>query len=187
MNPKIIIIPGNGNTHVKTDNWFSWLTKELEKREFTVICQDMPDPDLARKDIWLPHIKNELKADKNSIIIGHSSGAVAAMRYLETNKLLGAVLVGACHTDLGYESEKASGYYDDPWQWNKIRTNAGWIVQFASQDDPYISIQESRYIHQQLDCEYHEYTDQGHFSDGDEQKYNTFPQLIEIVQRKTSK
>jgi uncharacterized protein len=41
-----------------------------------------------------------IKADENTILIGHSSGAEAAMRYLETYKLLGCVLVGACHTDV---------------------------------------------------------------------------------------
>jgi uncharacterized protein len=40
----------------------------------------MPDPMRARKDIWLPFIKNDLKSDENTILIGHSSGAEAAMR-----------------------------------------------------------------------------------------------------------
>ena len=36
-----------------------------------------------------------------------SSGAVAAMRLLEKTPLLGAVLVSACHTDLGDAGERA--------------------------------------------------------------------------------
>jgi predicted alpha/beta hydrolase family esterase len=178
--PKIIILPGNGGTDINKHHWYAWLRNELVDRGFNVIAENMPDPDIARKSIWLPHIKNEFKADQNTILIGHSSGGVAALRYLEENKLLGAIVLGVNHTDLGYEEEKQSGYYDSPWQWEKIKTNAQWIVQLCSQDDPYIPIEEPRFIHQMLASEYHEYTDRGHF--GSEYKNTTeVPELLEIL------
>ena len=48
----------------------------------------MKDPFVARKEIWLTQMKEEFKCDESTLIIGHSSGAVAAMRYAETNKVL---------------------------------------------------------------------------------------------------
>jgi hypothetical protein len=33
--------------------------------------------------IWLPHMENELKIGESDIIIGHSSGACAAIRFAE--------------------------------------------------------------------------------------------------------
>jgi len=54
-------------------------------------------------------------------------------RLLETKKVKGAVLVSACHTDLGIKNERKSGYYKDPWQWEDIKRNADWIVQFGSE------------------------------------------------------
>jgi pimeloyl-ACP methyl ester carboxylesterase len=127
----------------------------------------------------------KIGADEETIIIGHSSGAVAAMRYAETHKLLGSVLVGACYTDLGYESEKVSGYYDAPWQWDVIKKNQQWIIQFASSDDPFIPIEEARYIHEHLNTDYHEYTDAAHFGHGDQPKYE-FPELVESIRAKTA-
>ena len=180
---KIILLPGNGNSDVN-DIWFPYVKNSLEKHKLEVLAKNMPDPEFARKTIWLPFIENELKADQDTVAIGHSSGAVAIMRYLETHKLLGAILVGACYTDLGYESEKVSGYYDDPWQWETIKQNAQWIVQFASQDDPYIGIEEPRFIHEKLNSEFHEYTDQGHF--GDDIHKTEFPELVETIVRKLS-
>ena len=38
--------------------------------------------------IWLPFMKDELGVDENTIIIGHSSGACAAVRFAETLKVL---------------------------------------------------------------------------------------------------
>ena len=181
--PKILIIPGNGNADINTDCWYSWARDEFQKLGFPVRAENMPDPEIAHMDIWLPHIKNELQADENTIIIGHSLGAVAAMRYLEHNKLLGAVLIGACYTDLGLESEKEAGYYTDPWQWESIKANTKWLIQFASTDDPYVMIDEARYIHKQTNSEYYEFTDRGHF--GDELKpTREFPELVEAVRKK---
>jgi len=174
MDRKVIIIPGNGNTNPE-DNWFPWLKSELEKFFIPVKNIKFPDPILAREEFWLPFIK-QLNADENTILVGHSSGAVAAMRFAEKNKILGSVLVGACHTDLGDENEKKSGYFNHPWNWDDIKNNQQWIVQFASTDDPYIPIQEARFIHEQLKTDYHEYVDQGHF--GSDKNKKDFPEIV---------
>lgn len=176
---RAMIVPGNQNATLSQE-WYPWVKRELEKLGITTIAKNMPDAELARKQYWLPFIEQQLGGDKKPILIGHSSGAVAALRYLEDHTLEGAALIGACHTDLGDETEKASGYYDDEWQWNKIKQHCAWIVQFASQDDPYISVAEARFIHEQLDSEYHEYTDRGHFW-GD---IKEFPEIIEAIKRK---
>lgn len=135
----------------------------------------MPDNVKARAKFWLPYIENELKADENTIIIGHSSGAIAVMRYAEDHKLLGSVLIGTYHTDLGYEDEKESGYFDKPWQWNKIKANQKWIIQFASTDDEFIPAEESRFVHKKLNTDYHEFANRNHFMDKD------FPELAPAV------
>jgi len=48
----------------------------------------------------------------NTSITGHSSGAEAAMRFAESYQVKGLVLVSACVTDLGIESEMIAGYYN---------------------------------------------------------------------------
>lgn len=178
---KVILIPGNGGGSPR-DNWLPYLEQELPKLGIEVINVQFPDAVLARKEFWLPFIK-KLGAGENTVLVGHSSGAVAAMRYAETNKILGSVLVGACYTDLGYDSEKQSGYYDEPWQWEKIRENQKWVAQFASTDDPFIPIEEARFIHDNLKSEYHEYADQGHFGHDGKRKYE-FPELVGVLKLK---
>jgi len=66
-------------------------------------------------------MEQQLNCDSNTVIIGHSSGAQAALRYAENHSVHGLVLVSACVTDLGDANEKASGYYNRPWQWEQVK------------------------------------------------------------------
>lgn len=129
--------------------------------------------------------KQKLKGSENAVIIGHSSGAIAAMRYAETHRILGSVLVAGYYTDLGIPKEKQSGYFDDPWDWDRIKKNQCWILQFASTDDPWIPIREPRFVHEKLDTEYFEFNDMGHFG-GDYHK-ESFPELLQALKEKIFK
>jgi len=177
---KAMIIPGNGNTDM-SENWFPYVKGELERLGIEVIAENMPDPDLARKEYWLPFIKAKIGNDNETILIGHSSGAVAILRFLEENKCKLAVLVGVYHTDLNYESEKKSGYFGEPWKWDNIKENADRIIIFASRNDPHIPISEPFFIKEKVNAEYHEYFDEGHF--GVDANKTEFPEIITLVKK----
>ena len=170
---KIIFLPGNGGDGNTSYGWFPYIKDKFEKMGIEVFSPVFPDGILARKDFWLPFLDN-LKPDENTILIGHSSGAVAIMKYTENNKVLGSVLVAPCYTDLGLSSEKISGYYDDAWKWIDIKKNHKWIIQFSSINDPFIPIEEARFINENLDTKYYELTE-GHFMK------ETFSELVESV------
>lgn len=175
---KVILIHGNGGGSGQ-DNWQPDVVKKLHQAGIDAINPDFPDSQLAREKYWLPFLEQSLKADENTVLVGHSSGALAAMRYAETHKLLGSVLIGAYHTDLDDDGEKQSGYFDQPWNWDAIRSNQSWIIQFASTDDPYISIEEPRFIHNQLQTEYYEMSERGHFIYDD-----PFDELVKVLKEK---
>jgi predicted alpha/beta hydrolase family esterase len=174
---KVIFIPGNGGGSPK-DLWFPYLKRELQKLHIPVIDSEFPDNFLARESSWIPFL-NSLKADQETILVGHSSGAIAAMRFAEANPLQGSVLVGAYHTDLGIPAEVESGYFNRAWNWESIKKNQRWIIQFASSNDPWIPIEEARFVHSQLNTDYHESHDQGHFMDKQE-----FPELFSALKAK---
>ncbi len=178
-----IIIHGKGSGNPNS-GWYQHVAKELTKLGIDAIYEAFPEPNTARERDWLPFIA-ELGADENTILIGHSTGAVAAMRYAEENEILGSVLVAPCYTDLDDESERESGYFDRPWDWDAIKKNQSWIIQFSSTDDPLIPIEEARHIHQALDTEYVEFTDRGHF--GYPKKMTEFPELVSAVKEKLKK
>lgn len=149
---RAVIVPGNGDGNVRNSNWYAWLEEKLiEDPVFDeVVLRDMPDPVAARRSKWLPFMVDDLGANERTVVIGHSSGAVAAMRLLETHKLHGVLLVSACHTDLGDLGERASGYYPPsggPWKWGDIRRNAGGNIRILHSDnDPFIPLEEAEHV-----------------------------------------
>ena len=185
---KIVILPGNGcSGNVRNCNWYGWLESVLLDRNVNgtsvrVELRDMPDPHTARESVWLPFVRDEIGVDERTVVIGHSSGAVAAMRLLESTKLLGVILVSACHTDLGDANERASGYYNRRWEWESIAKNARWIDQFHSTDDPFIPIDEARHVAESLGLvrgrDYHEFNGRSHFFS------KPFPEIVECLDRR---
>lgn len=165
MSPRVIILPGNGCTPVEDCNWYAWMQQELQGTSLfsEVVLKDMPDPYEAKESIWIPFIKSSLGVDENTIVVGHSSGAVAAMRLLENTPVLGCVLISACHTDLGCESERISNYYSRPWEWDSIKTNSAWIMQYHSIDDNLIPIQEADFVAENINSEYTRFQNRSHF------------------------
>ncbi len=175
---KAILIHGNGGC-TAADIWLPWLERQLTALGLDVINHTFPDNVKARSSVWLPYLES-LDADDETILVGHSSGAVAAMRYAETHQLLGSVLVSVCHTDLGDAFEAASGYYRTSWQWDRIRENQQWIAIFHSTDDPLIPVVEARHVASQLKCSYFELANRGHFD-----RSREFPEALDYIKRMT--
>ncbi|XP_031562219.1 serine hydrolase RBBP9-like [Actinia tenebrosa] len=175
---KVVIIPGNGCGDVQESNWYGWLREKLTEKNVKCLLKNMPDPIVARESVWLPFMEQELCCGEDTIIVGHSSGAEAAMRFAEKHKVHGIVLVSACVTDLGDSNEAASGYYNRPWEWTKMKDNTQWIVQFGSTDDPFISFDEQKEVANGTKAEFHQYSNKGHFNQ------DSFPELLKLLKQK---
>jgi len=177
MNPRFIFIHGNQSTHWSFA-WSPWLKDELEELGFETFFETMPDSIIARAEYWLPFLKEHIKAGPNDVIIGWSSGAVAAMRYAENNRILGSILVSPCYTDLGDDLEKQSGYYNYTWQWKKIKNNQVKIALIYGDDDPFIPQKEFNFIAKQLNPIQIKIHEGKHFI-----KRHDFPELLEYIKQ----
>ncbi len=83
---KIVFVPGNGNS-TKQDNWFPSLQADFEKEGLEVVASEFLGPVLTRESYWMPFLIDELKVDEEMLLVGYSSGAVAAMRLAEKHVL----------------------------------------------------------------------------------------------------
>lgn len=180
---RVVILPGNGCTDVQNSNWYGWLADQLrqhyEGKAFECRLENMPDPYVAKESVWLPFIRSKLlSAEHYNIVVGHSSGAEAGMRLCEDTSVTGLILVSACHTDLGMPSEAKAGYYNRPWQWEKIKANTEFRVQLGSTNDRFIPWEEMIHVRDSLSpVDFHEFK-LDHFM------FDEFPQLEDIVKEK---
>lgn len=160
----VIICPGNGCTDIRNSNWYGQLHDILTERDIPCICENFPDPIHARRDRWVPHIRSLVETRNLSndevVLIGHSSGAQATLRYAELYPVYACVLVSATYSDLGDAHERASGYYPlsvssstgtkkeetNPYKFDLMRENCQYWYQFHSNDDPFIPLYEAEKI-----------------------------------------
>src|SRR5258708_27654173 len=79
-----LILHATDNT--SQGNWYPWLKGELEKKGYIVWCPDLPHaekPSVRRYSKFIFGNK-DWKFDKDSVFIGHSSGAVAVLLFFPT-------------------------------------------------------------------------------------------------------
>ncbi|KAF9586103.1 putative hydrolase rbbp9 [Lunasporangiospora selenospora] len=187
---RIALIPGNGNDHVETSMWYPSVIAALTEAKDNKTGQPLfpggsvlrtfPDPFDAHEHIWIDFMEDELELGEKDVVIGHSSGAAAILRYIETRKVLGVVLVSAYHSDLGDASEREAGYFNRPWNWDAISANAKWITQFSSPSDRLVPIDEQRQVASKIAAvDYIELPGRGHFT-----RDIDFPELVENVIKK---
>ena len=187
---RVVLVHGNGATSpedLKTHRGQQpHIINELEKVGIEVHGPHMPDPEFAPADKWLPFLEKEMKVDENTILVGSSSGAAAAMRYTETHPVKGLILVAAPYTDQGIESEKKSGYFDKEWNWEAIKKNAECIIQYHSKDDPEVPFAEGEFVHEKLDTDFKVSEHDGHFSKHGDGR-NEFPEIVRDLKNKLRK
>lgn len=185
--PTVIICPGNGCSNIRRSNWYGYLHDQLIERNIPCICENFPDPHKARREIWIPHMRSlaERQQDdpSNIILVGHSSGAQATLRYCEQYHCRAAILVAATYSDLGDAGERASGYYpqgtSNLYEFDKMKENSKIWYQFHSDDDPFIPLYEAEQIRDGLgltEANYKMLPGRSHF-------FEPFPELLEVIEK----
>jgi hypothetical protein len=149
MKPRFVFIHGNQALSWKF-SFAPWLKQELEKLRFETSFETFPDSIIGRKQYWFEFMSDYLKVNEDDVLIGWSTGAIASMKYAEAHRIKGSILVSPYYTDLDDELEKQSGYFDSPWQWDKIKVNQDKIAVIYGDDDPYIDQAEFKYVAEQL-------------------------------------
>jgi len=135
--------------------WLPWLKIELEKRGYDVSLPSMPDPDRPAISEWVGFIAKLVgEPDRNTVMIGHSLGCQAVLRYLETVGATGksvrrTVLVAGIFPT-GMSPDEADERTDRdpvlrPWLTTgldpeKVRKAAGKCTVILSDDDPYLPL-----------------------------------------------
>jgi hypothetical protein len=157
------------------NNWFPWLKKELESRNFEVVVPKMPEPRKPRKEIWVNFLRDLIKPNQNTFLVGHSIGCMAIMRYLETlpeNETIGGVVcVGAWlilrqPDDLDEdEKEIVKDWLNPPLNFEKVKKIGNKFSAIFSDNDPFVDFDNQRPFREKLGANIVIESGKGHFDD----------------------
>jgi uncharacterized protein len=139
--------------------WQPWLKSELEKRGYVVALPEMPHADRPTIPEWIGFISSLVgRPDEKTVMIGHSLGSQAVLRYLETLAGTGqsvgktVLIAGNFPTGMSPEAanEKTGGDQTlQPWLTIavdpvKVRKASGPCTVIISDDDPIIPFEEAK-------------------------------------------
>lgn len=165
-------------------SWRGWLADQLSVlgSVSSVECPELPDADHPKQKEWIAKIREAAgKFDGETVLIGHSLGAVAILRLLETfgenEKIKGAILVCGFTNDLGIQEIK--DFFKAQFDWEKIRKGAEKFVIINSDNDPYMKIDEGRILHEKLGGELIIEHNAGHINEA--AGFKEYPRLLEII------
>ncbi len=186
----VLILHGTGGN--SNENWFPWLKTELEKRQWKVRLPDLPkaeEPNIKRYNKFI-FKSSDWRFNKDSIIVGHSSGAVAILGLLEELpeevQVDSCYLVGAFKDDLGWDSLKS--LFETPFDFEKIKAKAKNFVFIHSNNDPYCPLEHAKYLAQELGGKLIVKKGQKHFSVGTMGKsYEQFNVLLQLISARQDK
>lgn len=151
------------------DGWKPWLKKELEANGFNVTIPAMPSPAKPRMKEWIETLKNLVgKPDEETILVGHSLGCIAILRYLEElkeGKIHKAVLIAGFSNNLGFDEIK--NFFEKPIDWNKIKQRCDNFVLLHSDNDPYVPLKEGKILEKELNSKLVIEKGKKHFSNDD--------------------
>lgn len=179
MARRIVILHGTGGT--ADGNWFPWLKQKLEEAGATCIVPDLPPPERQSLGSWRRAYHRQIKdgLTEQDILIGHSAGALLALRLLEQwqRPISTCYLICPFTRDLGLDFDYYNGtFYDEPFNWAHIKRAAQQFKIYAGTDDPYVKTGYVKEVARKLEVPVSWIESGGHLNS--DSGYTEFPQLL---------
>lgn len=170
-------------------NWFQWLKAQLENYGYEVWVPDMPGADHPSATKWAKYLLSSSWDFNESLVIGHSAGAVAALVLAQMLpdkvRLKGEVLVSAFNP-----VKPQNEYYNDlkdlhdtPFDFAKIQANVDELVFVHGNDDPWAPYIDGQDLAKKTNSPMVMIPYGQHFSVGLDPVYKEFPKLMEIIEQ----
>lgn len=182
----IFIFHGVGGS--PQENWFPWLAEKLKEQGHRVIVPQFPHADHPEPKEWLGEFEPSASLlNGDAILIGHSLGGAFALRLLEraTQPIRATFLVASVWNRMGNEYDPLmTSFTAEPYDWPKIRKNGGAMHVFHGENDPYIALEKSEQLANNLQADFTIIPEGKHLNAT--AGFKTFEQLFNEIQSATS-
>lgn len=178
----------HGKNADPNQKWYPWLAKEVKSLGMDFIAPILPNPEDPRADEWITELER-LNPDENTILIGHSRGGVAILRYLEklpNGKKVHKVILVATNAGRSEKINKTennkSFFSEDGYNFEEIKSHCNNFVVFHSLDDHVVPFQAGEENASGLKAKFVKFDDRRHFGRmADGSMTDSFPELLEEV------
>ncbi len=168
------------------ENWFPWLGSELEDSGCRVFIPRFPTPAGQSLKSWLRVFDDYSQyLDKDSIVVGHSLGPAFLLNIIE--KLDHPVRAGFFVSGFvgmldnpDFDDINIS-FFDNGFDWQKIRQNCQDFFVFHSDDDPYVPLEKGESLAKKLGVDVTLVRGAGHFNK--DSGYTRFELLLEKIRQ----
>lgn len=118
--------------------WYPSVKKHLQKLGYQVYVPSLPLPDEPDVNVQMPYVMENCRIDKETILIGHSSGCPLILAVLQNSrvKIRKAILVAGFIKPLD-DIEISKLPLLDRYDWKKIRSKSEDFIFINSDDDPW--------------------------------------------------
>lgn len=185
---KVFIIHGFGG--VPNGGWFPWLMGKLAKENIFACSLPMPNPANPVASEWINTMQSYLEANEEIILVGHSLGGTAVLRYLESLnsgvKIGGVVLVAPVSEKLEVadptsDFRKIDNFFNSEFDLEKIKNAVNKITIIHGKKDQFVPFEHSEKISKGLGCELITVENGDHFSQKSEPICYELPQALDSI------
>lgn len=166
-------------------NWYMWLKGKLIGEGHKVWLPQLPNSDRPDAKAYTEFLlsNKDFVFDKDTVILGHSSGAVEILHLLQNlpadSSIKAAILVSAFKDNLDWDA--LDGLFVEPLDFEAIKRHCENFIFVHSDNDPYCPIEHAEYLAERTSGELITFEGQGHFNTELGPQYRQFPQLIDII------
>lgn len=169
------------------ENWFPWLENELYKKNINCVVPTFPTPQHQNYSDWsklLDYYYDMNIINEETIIIGHSCGAVCAAKYICENniKIKSIITVSGYNNYIGNNPNidfLNSSFYCDNSLLRKAKYLADTRISFISDNDPFIDYTALVEFSEILDSKLEKIIGAGHFNTNS--GYTKFNQILKYI------
>lgn len=177
---KVFLIHGFNGT--PNGGWRPSLMRELEKKDIYACALSMPNPHKPTAEAWIKEIRTHVKRNSEDevILVGHSLGGAALLRYLEAyrDKNISKVIFVSTRVDRKND-EHLMSFYRTSFDFESIKNRTTKFYVIHGDNDPIVAYANGEYLSKKLECElitinngYHLNGSAGFFE---------LPELLEVI------